>query len=233
MTIATDTGAALCTASSATFGKVALALAAAQARFTHAARGATGEADGKAYRMVSMRDLVDACRPHLAAEGLVFLQPNEIAIGGILVRTIVVHAESEEWIADGGTFLPCSDDAKDRGARMLQARRAGLASLLGIADEVEDAESHAPAIGTTPPTWATGGASTDTSEPKIGETMTRDQEQRLASALKAAGRKHPSIVAAVQATRAKAMTEPVGYIARQIEAAERLSATNAPEGIPA
>jgi ERF superfamily len=129
---------------SATIGKIAAALAKAQGNFGKVVKDKKADVKHKnggshSYQYATLAGVLEAVREPLSAEGITFLQPATVTDRAALVRTILVHADSGEWIADPGMPMPVNGvDAQAVGSAITYARRYGLTSLLGIAQEDDD-----------------------------------------------------------------------------------------------
>lgn len=128
--------------SSPTIGKIAGALAKAQGAMRHALK----EADNTHFKSkyADLASVIDAARPALSENGIAVVQrdlPTEAP--GVIVQTVLLH-ESGEWIADEGVYVPASKlDAHGYGSARTYARRYGLASVVGVAQEDDDGNAAA------------------------------------------------------------------------------------------
>jgi hypothetical protein len=136
---------------SETINELAAALAKAQGQFTTAPRSAHDQHTGKNY--ATLADVLDVCREHLAANDLAIVQTPEPVeeTSLVVVSTRLMHS-SGQWI-EGITRFPVVNigkqgarlepDARSIMSALTYARRAGIASILGIAPDADDDGSAA------------------------------------------------------------------------------------------
>lgn len=74
----------------------------------------------------------------LHAHGIVFLQPPFEAEHGVGIETIIVHAESGQWLSGALVLTPQQNTPQGIGSAITYGRRFGLASLIGIVAEEDD-----------------------------------------------------------------------------------------------
>ena len=127
---------------SPTLGKLAGALAAAQAKFQPIQKDRTanveskkGEASSYSYAYADLADVLAAVRPALAENGLAIMQP--IVWNGSPWLVTRLHHSSDEWI-EGCYKLGEYERPQDFGSAITYARRYTLTALLGIAAEEDD-----------------------------------------------------------------------------------------------
>lgn len=83
----------------------------------------------------------NAFRGIYAANGLTVIQRAIPDQAGARVQTIVAHT-SGQWIADDGLFIPAQKrDPQGFGSALTYARRYGIATMVGLAQEDDDAEA--------------------------------------------------------------------------------------------
>ena len=115
------------------------ALVKAQAAMSHAAKDSKNPHFKSAYS--SLASVIDAVRPHLAGNGLAFVQMLHTADGGVAVETVLIH-ESGEQLSCGTLFIPASkQDAQGFGSALTYAKRYSLQSALGVASADDDGEA--------------------------------------------------------------------------------------------
>jgi hypothetical protein len=115
------------------------ALVKAQAAMSHAAKDSKNPHFKSAYS--SLASVIDAVRPHLAGNGLAFVQMLHTADGGVAVETVLIH-ESGEQLSCGTLFIPASkQDAQGYGSAISYAKRYGLQAALGVASADDDGEA--------------------------------------------------------------------------------------------
>ena len=125
--------------------ELAKALVTAQAAMNHAAKDSKNPHFKSAYS--SLVSVIDAVRPHLAGNGLAFVQKLHTANGGVAVETVLIH-ESGQELSCGTLFIPASkQDAQGFGSALSYAKRYSLQSALGIASADDDGEA---AVKSTP-----------------------------------------------------------------------------------
>jgi hypothetical protein len=126
-------------------GALVKSLAAAQKNFPAVRKNQTADVDGTSktgakvrysYTYADLADIIDACRPHLAAEGIAILQPLIFEDGQHWLVTRL-HHESDQWI-ESVWPLRSHDRPQDFGSEMTYARRYTLQALVGIAAEEDD-----------------------------------------------------------------------------------------------
>lgn len=104
-------------------------------------------------KYADLSSVVEAIKPHLAANGLTFYQQFGTAEGGVMVETVIVH-ESGQMLPTGGLFVPASKaDAQGYGSAITYARRYSLQTAFGVPSEDDDGNaaakaSHAPVAAT-------------------------------------------------------------------------------------
>lgn len=87
-------------------------------------------ASGKAYKYVTLDDLINQSRPMLAKHGLCFTQ----LIHGDKLETQLIHAPSNTALSSD-IFLGSATGMQDYGSRITYARRYALTGLLGLSSE--------------------------------------------------------------------------------------------------
>ncbi len=140
---------------SETIGAIAKALAAAQRAIRPAIKDATNPHFRSRYADLAAID--EACRPHLAANGIAILQASSFTDGCACCTTTLVHADSGEWFA-ATLSLPVERPTPQAiGSALTYARRYSLSSLAAVpAGDDDDGEA---AEGRGDPRHARGGPS--------------------------------------------------------------------------
>ena len=127
---------------SKTLSTFTAALAVAQAAFPTIAKSKTGwttdtGADGreapKQYAYADIADLLNACRPVVAAQGITITQLPRIADGMMMLDTRLQLGE--EWIEAEYPVCVITAHPREIGAALTYARRYALAPMLGVAAE--------------------------------------------------------------------------------------------------
>jgi len=113
------------------------ALSKAQAAFPAVEKNRTaGKGSSFSYKYADISAIIEAIKPHLAANGLSFTQAFEFTSQGTLVLNTSIHHSSGESYS---SYLPMPDSSKmkpqDFGSFTTYMRRYGLSSLVGIASE--------------------------------------------------------------------------------------------------
>ncbi|UOF80237.1 erf superfamily [Caudoviricetes sp.] len=116
--------------------ELAKALVKAQSSMNHAAKDSKNPHFKSAYS--SLASVIDAVRPHLAENGLAFVQKLGTSEGGIIVETVLIH-ESGQELSCGQLFVPATkQDAQGYGSAISYGKRYSLQAALGIASEDDD-----------------------------------------------------------------------------------------------
>lgn len=136
---------------SPTLGKLADALAKAQAGITGAAKDRTNPHFGSKY--ATLDACWDACRKALSANGLAVVQLPSSDGSKVSVTTVLAHA-SGEWISSMVTMVAKDGTPQSIGSALTYGRRYGLCAAVGVAPEEDDDGNGAQ------PDRATNGRST-------------------------------------------------------------------------
>lgn len=174
--------------------KIAAALAAAQAVMGHAAKSAQNPHLRSRY--ADLAEVIDATRPHLAAQGIAIVQAPSVAEGRITVRTSLLHA-SGQWVAcELAARAPDNkglSEVQSIGSVITYLRRYTLQSLCGIAADDDDGNAaprseprpqsapssrgpaEPPKVATQAPPAAGGGLSPRGRIPALIEGISIDQ----------------------------------------------------------
>lgn len=136
-----------CHRRSAKFGTLAAALAKAQGEFTKIAKAhtATVKSDKGDYKYgyAELSDYVEVARGPLARHGLAVLQPPIFDSNGfVVVETILVHGESEQWMSTEFYMKPVNDKPQTLASTITYARRYAYTSILGLVAEKEDDDGN-------------------------------------------------------------------------------------------
>jgi hypothetical protein len=118
------------------------ALAAAQASMGIAIKDTRGQiGQNKNYKYADLASVMNAAHDALEANKLSVIQRPMPSDVGVCIQTMILH-ESGEWISDGGLHLPLQKiDPQGAGSSITYARRYGLAAMLGIVQDDDDAAS--------------------------------------------------------------------------------------------
>jgi hypothetical protein len=122
--------------------ELAAALAKAQATFADAPKSREGQARGGKYKYATLGDIWDACRESLTANGLSvsqFALPSEP--GCVLLTTMLLHSSGQ--FISGTESIPVTGELNPQtyGSAMTYARRYGLAAIVGVVTDDDDAQS--------------------------------------------------------------------------------------------
>ncbi len=118
------------------------ALAAAQASMGVAIKDTRGQiGQNRNYKYADLASVMNAAHDALEANKLSVIQRPMPSDVGVCIQTMILH-ESGEWISDGGLHLPLQKiDPQGAGSSITYARRYGLAAMLGIVQDDDDAAS--------------------------------------------------------------------------------------------
>ncbi len=124
---------------SGSFMNVAAAFCKAQGAMQHAVKDSENPHFKSLY--ADLASVIDAFRPAFTENGLSVIQPSlPSKPGTVAAQTIILH-ESGEWIADRGMELPGGSKPQEHGSARTYLRRYALASLVGIAQDDDDANA--------------------------------------------------------------------------------------------
>ena len=133
---------------SETINELAAALAAAQGKIENASKDSANPYFLSRY--ADLASIWDAIRGPLSAQGLAVVQPVRVDGSSVTVTTLLAHS-SGQWISSDLTMI-AQRQLKDRGgwekldspqaigSCTTYARRYGLAAMVGVAPEDDDAE---------------------------------------------------------------------------------------------
>lgn len=116
---------------STTITKLMGAMLAVQGAVDGVSKDATNPAFKRKY--ASLESVVDAIRPPCQANGIVVMQaPGTFREGVISVETIIVHAESGEWIKSALELPLAKVDPQGAGSAITYAERYSLMALFNL-----------------------------------------------------------------------------------------------------
>lgn len=123
---------------SETLGKLATALAQAQAEFQTVAKGREAEVRMKSggtysYTYADLAATLESVRPVLAKHGLAVAQPVSSRNGSAVVTTMLLHSSGEFLAEEDEQPVVDPADARSKGSAITYSRRYGLAGMLGLA----------------------------------------------------------------------------------------------------
>ncbi len=92
-------------------------------------------------KYATLASVWDACRKPLTDNGLSVVQTCSVGEGeGLVLNTTLLHT-SGQWIGGELAVKPTKNDPQGIGSAITYARRYGLAAIVGICPEDDDAES--------------------------------------------------------------------------------------------
>lgn len=122
---------------SATIGKLAAALAKAQASFGPIERNRTVKTGTYNFDYAPLDTILEAVRPALAANELALTQVIVPSTAGMGLRTLLLHS-SGEWLAGEVSLGQRPAKAQELGSLLTYMRRYSIVSILGVAAEEDD-----------------------------------------------------------------------------------------------
>ncbi len=120
---------------SAEIGKLAAALAKAQAQMSHAEKGNVNPHFKSRY--ADLASVWEACRSALTSNELAILQPVSTNEQRVTVTTLLVHS-SGEWVSEALTMTALQNTPQAVGSTITYGRRYGLSSMVGVAPDDDD-----------------------------------------------------------------------------------------------
>lgn len=149
-------------------GKLAEALAKAQAELTGAVKDSTNPFFKSKY--ADLESVWIACRGPLSRAGLSVSQTTSyLPDAGICVVTTLLHI-SGQWIQGVLPIMPIKNDPQAVGSAITYARRYALAAIVGVVqvdDDGEGAHGRAAALSPPHPIQASSGPSPIIAHPKV------------------------------------------------------------------
>jgi hypothetical protein len=115
--------------------ELALALHKAHAKISAVAKSASNPFFKSKY--ADLASVVDAVKPALHSEGIVFIQGLQDAEGGVAIETMLLHV-SGEWISSTLRLPASKEDAQGYGSACTYGRRYGLQAICGLPAEDDD-----------------------------------------------------------------------------------------------
>jgi hypothetical protein len=129
---------------SPTIGKLAEALAKAQAKIKHAEKDGRNDfykKNGDPSKYSTLTSVWDACKEPLCESGLAVTQLIQDVSGFPYLTTMLIHS-SGEWLRSCVPLKAKETNMQGLGSAITYARRFGLSSIVGIfPDEDDDGES--------------------------------------------------------------------------------------------
>jgi hypothetical protein len=129
------------------FGKLAAALAAAQAEIPNPTKDKTAKVQTRTgnnygYNYADLATVLEVVRGPLAKHGIALMQPIQAEGNQVTVTTLLIH-ESEQWMSAELVMTASDGTPQSIGSATTYGRRYGLTALLGIAAEEDDDGSQA------------------------------------------------------------------------------------------
>ena len=117
---------------------IGAALAKAQAAMKPAVKDAKNPHFKSSY--ADLASVWDACRAHLTANEIAVVQSPHADGAHVTITTLLAHS-SGEWIESALTLTARQSDPQSVGSAITYGRRYGLASMVGVAPDDDDAEA--------------------------------------------------------------------------------------------
>jgi len=114
---------------------LAAALSKAQGQFDHAKKDANNPFFKSKY--ADLASVIDAAKPHLAANGLAVVQTTSLTATGMVLVTYLIHS-SGEFMSGQYPIKPTKDDPQGMGSAITYARRYSFSAITGIASDDDD-----------------------------------------------------------------------------------------------
>lgn len=127
--------------SSPTIGNLALALAAAQGSMKNPEKSLTNPHFKSKYADITAG--IDAVREPLSKQGIAFVQTTHMEGDTLMLETVLMHAESGEWISSETPVITLPARPQEVGAAQTYYRRYSLFALCGIAGDTPDDDGNA------------------------------------------------------------------------------------------
>lgn len=128
--------------------------------FQGAVDGVKRDSDNPFFKSkyADLEKVVDTARPHLQAVGIAFLQsPGAIKDNNLEMTTMLLHAESGEWLQGTGEIPLGKKDPQGAGSAQTYSQRYHLMAMLGLPptdDDGEGAMDRSPAKAAAKPASA-------------------------------------------------------------------------------
>ncbi len=120
------------------------AIAAAILQFQGALKGVKRDRNHPFFKSkyADLEQVVETAKPHLQEAGLAFLQsPGAIQNDCLSMSTMLMHADSGEWIIGTGEIPLGKKDPQGAGSAQTYAQRYHLMAMLGLPPVDDDGES--------------------------------------------------------------------------------------------
>lgn len=121
--------------------KLAQAMPIVQQQLQPAIKDARNPFIGNEY--ATLNSVMESCRNLLSSQGIWLTQlpcpaPVELGAGHISLETVLIHAESGQWISSTAIIPLPKNDPQGMGSAITYARRYSLCAILGIVTEDDD-----------------------------------------------------------------------------------------------
>lgn len=125
-------------------------------------------------KYASLEAVWDVIRAPLVCNGLSVVQPvrYEQGFSGVIVQTILMHGPSGQWIASDVPIPTAKLTPQEMGAAISYGRRYGLAALIGVTQEDDDAQAATTTMNNKPAPMPTITEGQKKAAEAITETLT-------------------------------------------------------------
>lgn len=120
---------------SETISNISAALVKAHAELTGVVKSSTNPFFKSKY--ATLEAVVEAVKPALLKQGIVFVQGIHDAENGVAIETMLLHS-SGEWISSTLRIPATKEDAQGYGSAITYGRRYGLQAICGVPSEDDD-----------------------------------------------------------------------------------------------
>lgn len=179
---------------SQTIGKLALALAKAQAELKNAHKDKTNPFFNSSY--ADLASVWDACREPLTKNELSVTQPLSMDPQGRIILTTILMHSSNEWIASQCPVISKAQDPQAIGSAITYFRRYALSAITGVSP-AEDDDGNAASKGNNNHTVApkTKSLPTQNLDKEVREAITevRDEERDAGNYVVQFGKKYKDL----------------------------------------
>jgi hypothetical protein len=118
---------------------------------------------------------IDVAEPVLAKFGLMLLQPSSSNNGVSTVESVIVHAESGQWVSSEMALVLAKNSMQDAGSAVTYARRYTLGALLSMKAVDDDGET---AVGRGKSTAPATKANTGVVEAAVAEAKKEHEAKK-------------------------------------------------------
>ena len=143
-----DEPSTLATWRSQSVGALAAALAKAQGRMTNAAKDSINPHFKSRY--ADLASIWSACREALSANEIAIVQLPAVDGSTVTVTTVLLHS-SDEWMLAEISAAAANATPQSIGSALTYLRRYGLAAMVGVAPDDDDADTAQPKTMAPPP----------------------------------------------------------------------------------